>query len=99
MSVPTKPYSEIPNFEDIKFVDENGYLTNEWRNILMQLFQGLQSNFSNEGLKVPQQPAANLVTLSTAQSIGSLVYDSDNNKFKACIPNGSVGEYKEIQLV
>jgi hypothetical protein len=72
----------IPNFQSSKFVDSNGYLTNEWQLIMQQLIQALQQNLSNEGYKLPQQSAANIATLNTTDSTGNLIYDSTNNVAK-----------------
>jgi len=89
----------IPNFEDVPFVDKNGLLTDAWKNILQQLFQELQNNVSNEGIMIPQQSAANIIILTTTESIGSIIYDSTNNVFKACFPNGTGGAiYKVINV-
>jgi hypothetical protein len=89
----------IPNFENIKFVDNNGFLTDEWKNILTQLFQQLQTNLSAEGISVPKQSNANIIALSTAKSIGNIIYDNTSNQFKACVPSGLVGVYKIINLI
>lgn len=75
----------IPNFQNVQFVDENGYLTPEWQLIMQQLFQALQSNLSDEGYKVPQQPTAVINQLNTAASIGALLYDSTTNQLKVNI--------------
>jgi TM2 domain-containing membrane protein YozV len=79
---------KIPSFENIKFVDENGMLTPEWRTILWQLFEGLQNNFSNEGLVPPSQTAANIALLNPTVSLpGTIVYDTTDNVLKADIAN------------
>ncbi|MDD5212360.1 MAG: hypothetical protein PHV62_08080 [Sulfuricurvum sp.] len=75
----------IPNFENIKFVDSRGYLTEEWQLILQQLFQALQGNLSDEGFKVPQQPTTVINQLNTAASKGALLYDSTTNQLKVNI--------------
>ncbi len=75
----------IPNFENIKFVDRNGYLTEEWQLILQQLFQALQKNVSDEGLFVPQQPTSVITSLNTAASKSALLYDSTTDQLKVNI--------------
>lgn len=75
----------IPNFENIQFVDRQGYLTPEWQLILEQVFQALQKNLSDEGYKVPQQPTTTINQLNTAASTGALLYDSTTNQLKVNI--------------
>ena len=75
----------IPNFQNIQFVDRNGYLTDQWQLILQNLFQELQKNTSNEGLFVPQQPTTTITALNTAASTGALLYDSTTNHLKVNI--------------
>lgn len=77
----------IPALENIKFVDERGYLTSEWRSILQSLFDTLQIRFSDEGLVMPSQTAANILKLKKSAN-GSMVYDSTNNLAKINI-NGA----------
>lgn len=68
----------IPVFDNIKFVDENGLLTPEWRSIMQNLFQTLQDRFSSEGLVMPSQSVTNINQLNNSDS-GALVYDETNN--------------------
>ena len=78
----------IPSFENIKFVDENGMLTPEWRSILQSLFQILQDRFSDEGLVPPSQTATNIGLLNpNISSLGTMVYDTTDNVIKANIAN------------
>lgn len=76
----------IPTFINDKFVDESGYLTDTWRNVLTQLFTELQSNASNESLVVPQQTTTDIAKLTNYK--GGLVYDSTTNQLKVNI-NGT----------
>jgi hypothetical protein len=71
----------IPVFDNIKFIDENGLLTPEWRAILQDLFQTLQARFSDEGLVMPSQSVTNISQLNNSDD-GALVYDSTNNVAK-----------------
>jgi len=68
----------IPVFDNIKFVDESGLLTPEWRAILQNLFQTLQTRFSNEGLVMPSQSVTNINLLIDSDN-GALVYDETTN--------------------
>ena len=68
----------IPVFDNIKFIDENGLLTPEWRAILQDLFQTLQARFSNEGLVMPSQSVTNINLLNNSDD-GALVYDETTN--------------------
>jgi hypothetical protein len=85
----------IPNFENIKFVDSNGYLTESWQNIMQQLVTQLQQNLSDEGYKVPQQPTATITTLNTAASKGALLYNSTTDALEVNI----AGVFKTVQVV
>lgn len=79
----------IPVFDNIKFVDENGYLTPEWRGVLQDLFQTLQSRFSDEGLVMPSQTAAKLALLLPPKTqVGTMIYDETNKLAKINI-NGT----------
>jgi hypothetical protein len=90
----------IPNFENVQFVDRNGYLTEKWALIMQQLITALQTNLSNEGYIVPSQTAANITQIQTnvaassnpAAYNGDLLYDSTNNKLKVNLN----GAFKEI---
>lgn len=84
----------IPNFENIQIVDKQGYFTPSAAVLFQQLFTELQANYSNEGLKVPRQSTANIVTLNTAQSIGALLYDKETHQAKVNIN----GVFKVIQV-
>jgi hypothetical protein len=83
----------IPNFENIQLVDRNGMLTEAGQLLFQNLFSQLQLYISNEGLKIPQQTAANIALLNTSQSVGNLLYDSDNDLAKVNIN----GTFKTIQ--
>jgi len=78
---------KIPVFDNIKFVDKEGYLTPEWTNILQALFQSLQADFSDEGLVIPSQTAANISKLTDAPN-WTVIGDTTNNLLKIKI-NGA----------
>ena len=71
---------KIPNFLDIRLVDEKGFITDEWRQILEQLFQQLQKNVGDEGFVVSSQTATNIALLNLVN--GTIIYDSTSNEFK-----------------
>jgi hypothetical protein len=73
---------KIPNFEDMQVVTKDGFLTSEWRQILMQLFTELQKNASDEGLIAPSQPTANINQFTGIDKNGAIFYDSDTNQLK-----------------
>jgi hypothetical protein len=93
----------IPNFENIQFVDRRGYLTEQWQLIFQQLITALQQNVSNEGFQIPQQPTTTINTLQTqfnstvdpAVYFGDLLYDSTTDQLKVNI----AGTFKVVQVV
>lgn len=87
---------KIPNFPTGKIITKDGNLTDNWSKALVQLFQELQKNMSNEGHIVPSQSASNLLVLDNdTNRKGALIYDGDNDKLKVNI----AGVLKEIQTV
>ena len=72
---------KIPVFDNIKFVDKEGYLTPGWSNILQELFQSLQADFSDEGLVIPSQTAADIAKLTDAPN-WTVIGDTTNNALK-----------------
>jgi hypothetical protein len=75
----------IPNFENLKFVDENGMLTDTWRQTMSGLITQLQKTISKEGLVVPQQTSSNIAILNNIKSLGALLYDQNTNQLKVNI--------------
>ena len=82
----------IPNFINTKIVNENGELTETWRDVITQLFTQLQLNVSDEGFMIPNQPTANVSALGGTDSNGAMLYDSDKNLFKGNVN----GTFKQI---
>jgi hypothetical protein len=87
----------IPNFENVRFVNRDGYLTDEWQNIFQSLISSLQTNVSNEGYRVPQQPTTTINMLqsqfasSPSPSVyyGNLLYDSTTNQLKVFLADNT----------
>jgi len=77
----------IPVFEDIKVVEENGYLTPAFRAILQDLLQVLQYKISDDGFVIPSRTAAEIAQFVDSPN-GTMVYDSTNNLAKINI-NGT----------
>jgi len=78
----------IPNFLNAKFVNDDGFLTPEWANILQQLFTELQLNAGTEGLKASPLSADDITKLIDIASVGpeqaavsnsSMVFDTTKN--------------------
>ncbi len=75
----------IPNFEDVKVIDKDGFFTDEWRTIMEQLFQALQQNVGDEGFNVPPQSTTNITSIVAANPPppnGRIFYDSTANQFQ-----------------
>lgn len=85
----------IPNFIDAQVINKNGYLTDVWRQIFIQLFTELQINFSEEGIIIPKQTNSNIISLSGTDGTGKLLYNKDLDKLMVNI----AGIFKEVQTV
>lgn len=85
----------IPNFLDSKVIEEDGTLTNTWKQILSSLFAQLQRSISEEGVQIPSQSTENINKISGTDTIGRLLYDSTTNELKININ----GEFKVIQIL
>jgi hypothetical protein len=87
---------KIPNFiGDLKLTDDNGYLTEEWKQTFGQLFNELQSQMSDESHITPSQSSSNITQLNVPEYKGGLLYDEDNDKLKVNIN----GVFKEVMTV
>lgn len=82
----------IPNLFTGQFVDKNGMLTDSAQLFLSNLISQLQSILTPEGIFIPKQSAENIVILNTAESIGSLIFNSDTNKAQVNL----TGTFKDI---
>lgn len=103
----------IPNYLEIKVIDEKGYFTPQWKIVMQQLLTELQNNASNEGLVAPSQDASNITTIQNNQvnnpapppstlytcQFGTLLYDSTNNLLKVALSNAGVPDFKTIMTL
>lgn len=85
----------IPNFIDTKIVDENGKLTNEFRQFFSQLIDQLQYNLSDEGYIIPSQNTVNINKLNASNVDNILLIDNDTNELKIKIG----GIFRTVQLI
>lgn len=70
----------IPSFSNNRVVDEDGFFTPEWANLMSILITQTQNNLGNEGYVLPQQSSANITDLTDAsKSTGAIVYNSTDN--------------------
>lgn len=86
---------KIPNFIEERLVDETGKLSPVWRNIFISLFDEMNNNLSDEGIKAPHQTTDNITLLNTTKSTGKFLYDTDKKKAFVNID----GTFKEITTV
>jgi len=97
MATNSEQKSLIPDLpRNPQIIDSNGMLRTEWNLFFDQLILGLQTIFSPEGFKMPQQPAANIASLMGNQSVAVILYDSTNDVFKANKLVGSTPTWVEI---
>lgn len=71
----------IPIFSNIKYVQENGFLTPEMQIYNDELNQSLQNGLSNNGWTFPPITASKLATVSSIMPSGTVWYETDNNLF------------------
>lgn len=79
----------VPTFSYDKIVDKDGNWTLIWLQIIMQLLQQLQLNFSDNGVVIPSQSTSNITALLSNSLNGTIWYDSDTDSFKGLV-NGVV---------
>lgn len=85
----------IPNFVDIKVVDESGFFTPEFKHIFGQLFAQLQTRLSDTGYVIPSQPNDFIDKICAAGVNNLLVVDSVNKELKVILD----GAVKTVQTV
>lgn len=68
---------EIPVFQDLKYVDEDGFLTESMQIYNDQLNQALQGGLSDNGWTIPPITAANLAIVAPLMPDGTIWYESD----------------------
>jgi len=87
-----QPQSIFPDLPRGKLLDEKGNLTSTWNFALNDVFQGLQTNFSNEGILFPPLDATDIATIQaiytpligsplpqdTPDISGKTIFDSTN---------------------
>jgi len=79
----------VPAYSASQVVDKNGNWTFAWLQVITQLLQQLQTNFSNEGLVLPQQTSSNISTIAPNYPNGIMFYNSSTNTMQVKI-NGTV---------
>lgn len=84
---------KIPNWPKTKLLGPNGELHPSIDGYFDQLTVSMQTNLSDEGFRVPNQPTTNISQLVTNIPSGNLVYDATTNELKVLIN----GTYKVIQ--
>lgn len=84
----------VPNFNNVKVVNPDGRLTQEWVFFFSSLIEELQDNFQRFGVVVPRFTQDEIVGMSDAED-GSVVYDTTNNALKVKVS----GVFKTVQVV
>ena len=70
----------IPPFIEVKFVDDEGYLTSPMQLYNDELNQTLQDGLSDNGWTFPLITAANLLLIYPTMPDGTAWYETDNNQ-------------------
>jgi hypothetical protein len=83
---------QVPVFADVPYFDKDGGLTDQALLYQEELNQVLQTNLSDNGWRVPQISAANLVLIAPSQPDGTIWYDVDNNVFVGNV-NGALMKF------
>ena len=73
---------KIPTFNNIKFVDKDGFLTNEWRNILDVLFSQLSIDLGETGINVPSVNSSEIEKIRERSPDGKILIDEGTKEFK-----------------
>lgn len=89
----------VPTMIESRFVDENGFLTDEAKLLMQQLLQNMQQNLSQEGYVVPSQDSANIAIIEAGTDEfgtqialpGTLLFNTSAvNGGSAPAPNGQL---------
>lgn len=70
----------VPNFQNLQFVDRNFFLTDVWLNILTQLFSQMQANLSDQGFVPPSLNTAAINNLAPIMPNGTLIWNTTINE-------------------
>lgn len=70
----------IPSFINVKYVDDNGFLTDEMRDYEDILNQSLQNGLSDNGWTMPEITAANLAIIAPDMPNGTFWLETDANE-------------------
>lgn len=86
----------FPTFVDTMVVDEHGYWTPTWQQIMTQLCDQLNINLTQTGVLLPQQTTATIAQLNATNPYyyGNITYDVTTNQGKINI----AGVYKAINV-
>jgi len=86
-SIPQAIFPDIPR--DTHSVDKLGNFTQPWMLAFSSLFQGLQKNFSNEGLRLPLLTASEMASIAAlyAPYIGSPLPQNQSGGTQLFLPD------------
>lgn len=79
---------ELPTFPQGAIVDEQGFMTPEFRNFLEFLLQNMRRDLSQEGFVIPSQSNTNTTRLQELVEVGTLLYNSDSNQLLIKLNDG-----------
>lgn len=112
-NVPLDPPAviRIPNLPTDIIVDDKGQATDDEKTFRQTLITSLQKNFGDEGVVLPAQTAANILTIQNNNYIdqatgltvyscqyGTMIYNSTANSIMIAVENGGVPLFKTVTL-
>lgn len=76
---------------NVRLVDDNGYMTHEWRNALTRNNQQVQIHLNEDGYSIPTKTTDQLSVIDTSDYENKLVVESTKGKLAINIGGTFVG--------
>jgi hypothetical protein len=86
---------KLPNLTTIKVADKDGSMHQDLTNLLGQVLQGLQLNFSDEGYRLPELTSAQIAQLDPTKLPNAIFINSTTQQLIVVLN----GAFKTVQVV